>query len=154
MMNLNQYVGKHLETVTNSKGGKQSRLDVRFDLIPAIPLFEVALVLKEGADKYGEWNWQKIPTSNHINHALSHIYAYLAGDTSDDHLAHAACRILFAIHTESDKTGNTQEFVSKDDYDRLARYCIAIECQLERYKRGQTSGNDFEETGNTETQTS
>jgi hypothetical protein len=152
-MDLSQIVGNQ-ETVTNSQGGKQSRLDVRFDLIPALPLFKVASVLKEGATKYGEWNWKKISMVDHINHALSHIYAYLAGDKSDEHLTHAACRILFAIDTQTDKNGHPPEFVSKSDYERLARYCIALECQLERYKqRGQTGSDNSDETGDTETQT-
>ena len=53
--------------------------------------------LAEGAVKYGDNNWRKIPIADHINHALTHQMAYLAGDTSDDHLAHAACRALFAL---------------------------------------------------------
>lgn len=91
-------VGTHVETVENAAGGRQSKLTARFDLIPAEPLFDVAVVLGEGAAKYGVDNWKLIPTNDHLSHALAHIYAYLAGDTSDAHLSHAACRVLFACH--------------------------------------------------------
>ena len=40
------------------------------------------------------------------NHAIQHLYAYLAGDTSDDHLAHAILRAMFAFEVdhEQDRT--------------------------------------------------
>lgn len=83
-------------TVTNSKGGSQSLIPVRFDLIDAKALFEVAKVLYVGARKYGEDNWRKIPIEEHINHNITHAYAYLAGDRSDEHLSHMTCRSIFA----------------------------------------------------------
>lgn len=82
----------------NERGGKQSATPYRFDLLPAEPLFDVARVLAEGGAKYGDWNWLKIDTNDHINHALQHLFAFLAGDESDEHLAHAMCRCLFAAH--------------------------------------------------------
>jgi hypothetical protein len=45
-------------------------------------------------------NWRQIPRVDHLNHALAHIHAHGAGDTQDDHLAHSACRLLFALETE------------------------------------------------------
>ena len=53
---------------------------------------------------YGETrhdrNFTKIPTDEHICHCLQHLYAYLAGDTSDEHIAHAIVRCLFAYETD------------------------------------------------------
>ena len=87
--------------VTNEKGGKQSASPYAFELLPPYALFEAAKVARHGADKYGETfgdrNYTKIDSKSHLNHALQHIYAYLAGDTSDDHLAHALVRMLFAV---------------------------------------------------------
>jgi tagatose-1,6-bisphosphate aldolase non-catalytic subunit AgaZ/GatZ len=60
-------------------------------------ILDVAAVLKYGADKYGDNNWRKIPTQDHLNHALAHIFAYLQGDKGDHHLGHAACRTLMAL---------------------------------------------------------
>lgn len=52
-------------------------------------MFAAARVAKEGADKYDETrnerNYKKIPTDEHINHCLQHLWAFLAGDTSDSH---------------------------------------------------------------------
>lgn len=86
--------------VENENGGKQSETPYGFHLIPPSAIFEAAKVLKYGADKYGETfesrNYNKIDTNSHLNHALQHIYAFLAGDTQDDHLGHALVRLMFA----------------------------------------------------------
>lgn len=85
---------------TNDQGGSQSLIQVRFDLIDARALFEVAKVLYTGAVKYGEDNWRSIPVEDHINHNIMHAYAYLAGDRTDDHLSHMTCRSIFAQGVE------------------------------------------------------
>jgi hypothetical protein len=90
-------VGEEAPTVVNEKGGKQSKLDYRFDLIDPPAAFALAHVLAIGAEKYGEQNWRNITLEDNLNHALMHIFAYLAGDTQDDHLEHALCRLHFAL---------------------------------------------------------
>lgn len=75
---------------------KQEALPARFDLVPPSALERVAQTLHEGAEKYGEYNWQTINLDDHINHAIAHVYAYLSGDDSEDHLTHAICRLMFA----------------------------------------------------------
>lgn len=84
-------------TVTNARGGKQSASPYRLDLMPPLAALAVAKVLRHGADKYGPNNWHAIDVGDHLNHALAHLFAFLAGDGSDDHLEHAACRVLFAL---------------------------------------------------------
>jgi len=75
--------------------------NVRFDLITPIGLRRLAETCAEGARKYGDHNWQKgIPASAMLNHAIRHIYLYLAGDRFEDHLAHAAWNILGVCHFE------------------------------------------------------
>jgi len=103
-------VGKDAPTVVNDKGGKQSHSPYRFDLIDPDALFEIAKVLGEGSNKYGENNWLLIDIKSNLNHSLQHIYAYLAEDKSDDHLAHAACRIIFALalHKNSKRIQESQ----------------------------------------------
>jgi hypothetical protein len=88
------------ETVSNNQGGKQSKLDYRFDLIDPKAIFALAQVLHEGAQKYEKDNWRKITTEEHLNHALSHIYAHLAGDKQDNHLSHAFTRLMMAYAVE------------------------------------------------------
>lgn len=35
-----------------------------------------------------------------LNHALRHIYKYLSGDRTEDHLGHASWNLLGACHSE------------------------------------------------------
>lgn len=94
---------------TNEAGGMQTKLPVRMDLIPASVLLEVAAVLAEGAEKYGEYNWVLIDTNDHINHAITHLYRFLSGDVSENHLAHAICRVMFAAFTHNIDTEDAKE---------------------------------------------
>ena len=63
-------------------------------------LMRIAKVLKEGADKYTPNNWRLIPQEEHINHALIHLLAHEMGDTQDNHLDHALCRLMMAYATK------------------------------------------------------
>lgn len=93
---------KKEELKTYPTGAKRSHLDERYDLIPLEGLKRAALVMGEGAKRYGENNWQKgFPVPDVLNHALAHIVNYLAGDRTEDHLAHAACNLLMAIDLEA-----------------------------------------------------
>lgn len=99
-------VGPEAPTVTNDRGGKQSQTLYRFDLVDPIAMFEMCRVLQKGAEKYGEDNWKNISIRDHLNHLLIHVYAYLAGDTQDDHLSHALCRAMMAVAVDrADKRG-------------------------------------------------
>ena len=91
-----QSAGPNAEVIYNEKGAGQSKTDVRFDLIDAPALFQMAGVLHTGAEKYGENNWRGIDVPDHLNHLIMHAYAYLAGDRTDDHLSHIMCRAMFA----------------------------------------------------------
>jgi hypothetical protein len=58
--------------------------------------------MARGAVRYGEDNWQKgIPIKDCLNHAIDHIYKYLSGDRTEDHLAHAACNLLMSCDLEN-----------------------------------------------------
>lgn len=94
---ISSIVDPEAPTTTNESGGSQSDIPVRFDLIDAKALFEMAKVLDHGAKKYGEDNWRLIPVKDHLNHLLMHTYAYLAGDITDEHLSHILCRATFAL---------------------------------------------------------
>ena len=90
-------VGPEAPVVTNAAGGRQSLHRWRFDLIDAHALFVLGRILDYGARKYGANNWRRIPVEDHINAAVMHFYAYLAGDRQDDHLGHALARATFAL---------------------------------------------------------
>lgn len=72
----------------------------RYDLVSPIGLREVARACAEGAEKYDDFNWEKgMPVHDLLNHAIAHIYQFLAGDRSEPHLGHAAWNLLAAIHS-------------------------------------------------------
>lgn len=74
---------------------------VRYDLISPIALERWAKTCHEGAQKYGDYNWEKgMAVSVMINHTFEHLRKYLAGDRSEDHLGHALWNIAGAIHSE------------------------------------------------------
>lgn len=88
----------------NALGGRQARIESGFHLgFPARGVLEVAKVVKAGAGRYGAWNWSLISTEDHVNHAMEHLMRWLAlpvrelGGDEEDHLAHAATRLLMAL---------------------------------------------------------
>lgn len=83
-------------------GGIQAKTEYRFDLIPAKAHFALARTLHLGFEKYGD-NAKLIPIESHLNHAMLHIISYLAGDSSEAHLAHAFTRLAFAIEQSDEK---------------------------------------------------
>ena len=62
----------------------------------------VAKVWAEGATKYGEHNWELgFPMKTLFNHLLAHIFKYLSGDRSEDHLGHMSCNVIMLVVEES-----------------------------------------------------
>ncbi len=110
-MKINE-VGPDAKTVTNESGGKQSDTPFAPSLIPPIAALEVSRVLKPAAIKYGAWNWKNIKSGDHLDHAMQHIFAHIAGDESEvdelEHARHAACRILFWLEKLVDEQNNTK----------------------------------------------
>lgn len=95
-------VGSDANTITTPLGGRHSDTPFRMDLLPPHAILKISEILKSGAAKYNKGddehpNWRLIPLRDHLNHALIHITAYLADDKQENHLAHAGCRILFAV---------------------------------------------------------
>lgn len=89
---------------TMSEGGKKfDQEKPRLDLLPVDPLEEVAKVLTLGAKKYSERNWEEgILWGRCYAAALRHLFSWHRGETQDpetglNHLAHAACNILFLL---------------------------------------------------------
>lgn len=93
-----------------------AQLGVKFDseklpyhLIPFEALEEIVKILKYGANKYGERNWEKgMQASRLYSASMRHVTSWWRGrdlddETSSSHLAHAACCLLFLL--ELDLTG-------------------------------------------------
>lgn len=82
---------------TGAKRGTELKL--RFDLLNEVAERRLAATQAEGAHKYGDNNYRKgMPAHDLLNHAMAHINAYRAGNTSEDDLAHAVwnlCTLMF-----------------------------------------------------------
>jgi hypothetical protein len=80
------------------------------DLLPPNALFEVAEILRFGAEKYAPYNWAKgMSYSRLIAAAMRHIIAFNRGENLDQetnrsHIAHALCCLMFLM-----------EYVSRED---------------------------------------
>jgi hypothetical protein len=74
-------------------------VDANYADLDGLAIHRMAQVMAEGSAKYGPPSevWVHIETVAHINHALAHLFKYLAGDKSEDHLGHAACRAMGAL---------------------------------------------------------
>lgn len=85
-----------------TEDGKQTKIDFAFDLMCPQAMLALARVLQEGREKgRTQEGWKSIPTADHLNHALMHIFAHQAGDRQEDHLQHAFCRMMMAWSVEN-----------------------------------------------------
>jgi len=73
----------------------------------------IAKVLQYGADRYEPNNWRLIPQEEHINHALVHLMAEIAGDKQDNHRDHALCRLMMAYATKKSENFDYCNYVKK-----------------------------------------
>lgn len=88
----------------NEAGGKQHERPYRsqalfFKALLAVSNVRYDAVVNKG---YPDDNYKLIPKEDHIGRALTHIFAYMAGDNSNDHLSHACTRLLMALEEELD----------------------------------------------------
>ena len=84
----------------------------RLELLPIISIVETGKVMSYGATKYAESNWASgDPSWSRYYAALQrHLFLWACGEDSDDdtglnHLAHAACNVLFLLYFVLTGTG-------------------------------------------------
>lgn len=82
----------------------------RYDLISTHATRALAMVLEDGAIKYGDRNWEKgIPIMRHMSSCKRHIDQFIEGQTMEydsdgnwvevNHLHNAFANLMMAIHT-------------------------------------------------------
>lgn len=82
--------------VRNSDKGKP-----RYGLIPPQALKRVAMRYTQGAEHYGDNNWEKgMPIKDFVDSAMRHFEQWRAGYRDEDHLAAVVWNILAIIYFE------------------------------------------------------
>lgn len=87
------------EIDTNEKGGMQSKLDTRYDIIPLECLRDLAEIFAKGAAKYAKDNWKLIDSDSHFNHMMTHYVKEKLGiGGNEDHAKHFLCRAVMCYY--------------------------------------------------------
>src|SRR6266436_7945943 len=103
-MKLHENGLEHTEVEVISSGGKNEKIEGRFDLLETDAMIRLAAVMEYGHLKYGDINWRLDPPQLHVKHAIGHLLRYLkllclsrvhgedhvafSTDGKDDELAH------------------------------------------------------------------
>ena len=90
-------VGPDCPVIETSGGGKQSDSPYMCEALPPLAMLAIARVRKHGVKKYGFSNHESVPPEKFLGHALGHLFAYMAGDKQEDHLAHALCDLALMV---------------------------------------------------------
>lgn len=92
---------EHVVTETGAVRAKEyaqeGEFPIRLDLILQnyVALRRLGETFGEGSLKYPPGNWMKgFKQSVLLNHAMEHLRLYMAGDTKEDHLAHACWNLM------------------------------------------------------------
>jgi Domain of unknown function (DUF5664) len=112
----NKTVDESTGIETNELGGKQSHIGTCFRCLPFDALERVAKVAEQGRVKYGLDNWKLISSHEHIEHAIRHSFEGIdtrLGNT-EDVLAHAVVRLLFAMHLEGKEQKQQNDVILQD----------------------------------------
>ncbi len=73
----------------------------RYELLPPQAIHRLAQHFANGCAKYGDRNWEKgQPLSRYLDSALRHLFKYLGGSRSEDHIIAAAWNALCFVQTE------------------------------------------------------
>lgn len=109
-----------LDTAKPAEAVKHDSAKPRMDLIPPEALTALGTVLREGADKYGERNWELGMDWGRVSGALlRHLSAWMAGEATDpdsgmSHVWHVLTNAAFLTAYESRGVGNDDRKARRD----------------------------------------
>ena len=83
----------------------RTHTELPYDLIELCFLDAVASAARDGLAKYGLDNWKEgLRKQSFVddlpNHVIKHLYEYLRGDRTEDHLGHASWGLMAMLHLE------------------------------------------------------
>lgn len=82
-------------------GATRSHHAPRYELVPKAAIDRLTARLEFGAGIHGDHNWRSGGpefVKQCKRHLMEHLLNYLAGDSSDDHLAAVLCNAAFLAH--------------------------------------------------------
>lgn len=107
-LNFKLYSGKE-----SQEGVKYDSDKLEYSLLPKGVLTPILKVLSFGKKKYAADNWMKVdnPKERYYNAMQRHITQWWEGEkydseTGENHLAHAACCLMFLLWFENKEDGN------------------------------------------------
>ena len=150
---MNELREDGLAIETTKDGGKQHHRPYRMQAIPAKAILEVGKVRDKAYHEHGypDDNYKGIDIKENVGRAIMHLYAWLSGDRSNDHLSHAATRALFALEQElesiqaknSEDNSIAEHLLTRMNNEAVCANCkyytIDKRCRLVDEKR---TGND------------
>lgn len=93
----------------------------RFDLLPPFALKRLAQLYENGAEKYGDRNWELgQPLSRYMDSAIRHINCHMMGMVDEDHLIQAVWNLLGYVETQTRVNNNILPKELDDMSKRLA----------------------------------
>lgn len=108
----------------------------RFDLIPVEVLYRDAKHYENGAEKYGDRNWEKgQPVSRYYDSAVRHLLQWMAGADDEDHLAAVRWNVGAIMWTEMQVADNKLPSTLVD----VGPHAI----EPEEWAAAKQAGNDF-----------
>jgi hypothetical protein len=87
-------------SVFKDNAAQRSERKSRPDLLPSEAVLAAGRVLAFGLEKHPDELWKTLSVEDHVAASLRHIYQHQSGtdpETGESHLAHALCRLAFAI---------------------------------------------------------